>query len=140
MTTAWAHLPNAELINQVLGNLIKYRKEFRESTDASYGAARFESWSAAYSAVQMADRDASYDAACGVARVAARREDCDAAWNLACDVILCLIAYDDCGFWLSPEFSLATMKVSHRLNGHPSTLLLQPYKLFLESSWVTGQT
>ena len=140
MTTAWAHLPNAKLIYQVLDDLKNHpsqlAKAFGAAQDAAQDAACNAAWNAAWNAALILSQDAILNAS----RNTVWDTAWSAAWSATWSAIMVLIAYDDCGFWLSPEFSLASMKVSHRLTSHPSTLLLQPYKLFLESSWVTGQT
>ena len=149
MTTAWAHLPNAELIDRVLDDLVKHPKKLNTAWDAAQDAA----WRAAWDAVRDAARNTVWDAAQTTALILSRGAVLDAAQetvgdtfctvprgaslylaqNVAWNAIMCLVAYDDCGFWLSPEFSLASMKVAYRLTSHPPTLLLQPYKLFLEN-------
>ena len=94
--TAWAHLPNAALIDEVLASL----KAHPERWDASWYAA----WDAA--------RDAAWDAA----RYAAR----GAAWG----AIAALIAYDDAGQFM--KLPVEQLKAMHRLDPHPMYLLLQP--------------
>ena len=137
MTTAWAHLPNAKLIDQVLDDLVKCPKEFNASWNRAQDAIRPVTYDAVFSYAQNAVRNTIWDAAQVAIRdmfhIAAFGKDLYAAQNVAWNAIMALIAYDDCGFWLSPGFSLTAMKVSQRLDGHPSTFLLQPYKLFLEN-------
>ena len=94
--TAWAHLPNAAHIDEVLASL----------------KAHPERWSA----TRVAALDAAWDAAWDAARDAAR----DAAW----DVIATLIAYDDAGQFM--KLPVEQLKAMHRLDPHPMYLLLQP--------------
>jgi hypothetical protein len=120
MTTAWAHLPNAQHIDWVLADL--------KARPAVWGA----TWAASRAATRNAARHAAWDAARNAARNAAwnaaRNAAWDAAWNAArnaaWNVIGALIAYDDCAPLLN--CSLEHLQRLYRLNPHPSFLLLQP--------------
>ena len=94
--TAWAHLPNAAHIDEVLASL----------------KAHPEKWTAA--------RDAAWVTAWGAARVAAW----DAAWGAAWYAIAALIAYDDAGQFM--KLPVEQLKAMHRLDPRPMYLLLQP--------------
>jgi hypothetical protein len=112
MTTAWAHLPNAQHIDWVLTDS-KARPAVwftasTEARDAAWGAAR----DAARGAARDAARGAVWDAVWG------------AAWIAARDAIRALIAYDDCGPLL--DCSLEHLQRLYRLNPHPPFFLLQP--------------
>ena len=142
--TAWAHLPNAAHIDEVLASL----KAHPEKWTAAWGAARYAAWDAAWDAAWGAAWDAAWDAALGAALGAAR----DAAWDAARDAVLdatrdatrdavldatrdatrdaawgaitALIAYDDAGQFM--KLPVEQLKAMHRLDPHPMYLLLQP--------------
>ena len=101
MTTAWAHLPNAQHIDRVLAHL----KQHPDRWDAARGAAR----------------DAARGAAWGATRDAAR----DAARGAALGAISTLVAYDEAGDLMnrSPE----QLNGLYQLTEHPMYLLLQPF-------------
>lgn len=103
---AWAHLPNAKHIDDVLAWL---------KTPAAKYSARNAAWEAAWIAAK--------GAAWGAAKDAAR----DVSWG----AIAALIAYDDIGRWLSPEVPVETMRVTYRLNPSPALELLLPYKTLI---------
>ena len=94
--TAWAHLPNAALIDEVLASVRTSPKE----------------WTAAWGAAWDAARDAAWYAARNAAR------------NAAQDAIAALIAYDDAGQFM--KLPVEQLKAMHRLDPHPMYLLLQP--------------
>ena len=94
--TAWAHLPNAALIDEVLTSLEAHPKKWDAARGTARDAARGAAW------------DAGWDAARG------------AAWN----AIAALIAYDDAGQFM--KLPVEQLKAMHRLDPHPMYLLLQP--------------
>ena len=96
MTTAWAHLPNAALIDEVLASLKTHPEK--------WGAARDTAWNTVQSAAWDAAREA--------------------AWVAAGDVIATLIAYDDAGQFM--KLPVEQLKAMYRLDPHPMYLLLQP--------------
>ena len=98
--TAWSHLPNAALIDEVLASL----------------KASPEKWRAAWYAVRGAARDAARDAA--------REAAWDAAWDAAWGAAAVLIAYDDAGQFM--KLPVDHLRRLHRLDPHPMFLLLQP--------------
>ena len=98
--TAWAHLPNAALIDEVLASVRVNPKEWDAARAAAWGAA----WGAAW------------DAARGAAR--------GAAWLAARSAVAALVAYDDAGqFMKLPAEHLQRL---YRIDPHPMFLLLQP--------------
>lgn len=102
--TAWAYLPNAALIDEVLASA----KTSPEKWDAARGAARGTVWDAARDAAW----DAAWDAVWG------------AAWDAVWGAIAALIAYDDAGqFTKLPAEHLQRL---YRIDPHPMFLLLQP--------------
>ena len=127
MTTAWAHLPNAQHIDRVLAHLKQHPARWTAVWDAARsaargaawaavrGAARGAAWDAAWGAARDAARDAAWDAARGAARDAAR----GAAW----DAITALVAWDDCAYLLdqAPDFLRAQINL---VGDHRAVLLL----------------
>ena len=94
--TAWAHLPNAALIDEVLASV----RTSPEEWTAAWGAARDAAWDAVRSAAWGATRDAAWGA--------------EAA----------LIAYDDAGQFM--KLPVDHLKSLYRIDPHPMFLLLQP--------------
>jgi hypothetical protein len=142
--TAWSHLPNAALIDEVLASL----KDSPEKWSAARGAA----WDAFWGAAQDAARDAAWVAVVGAARGAVRDAINDAvrgaawdafwgatrnapkgaikdaargaAWDAFWGAIAALIAYDDAGQFM--KLPVDHLRRLHRLDPHPMFLLLQP--------------
>ena len=115
---AWSPLPNARLIDWVIASV----------------KANPEKWSGAEDAVLNATRDAGWTTAWIAARRsinnAARRSALDASWSTsqasAYDVILALVAYDDCDQYLSMSYEqLLTYAV---LSERPQAVLLLSLK------------
>ena len=104
MMTAWAHLPNAARIDEVLASV----RTSPEEWTAARGAARGAAWNAA--------RAAAWGAAWDAARDAAR----DAAWGAEA----ALIAYDDAGQFM--KLPVEHLRRLYRIDPHPMFLLLQP--------------
>ena len=130
--TAWAHLPNAALIDEVLASV----KTSPEKWDAARNAAPNAAWDTAQNAAREATRNAAWVAARNAAWVAAR----DTAWDAARDtvwgpiwdagnaaawgVIATLVTYDDASqFMRLPAEHLQRL---YRIDPHPMFLLLQP--------------
>ena len=113
--TAWAHLPNAALIDRIL-------------TDA---AQRPEAWAAARAAARAAASDAARSAARGAAweaaQKAARKAARSAAWGAAHDAawgaVLALIAWDDAGLLLDTPVPALRL---YAANGSPVAILILP--------------
>lgn len=114
--TAWAHLPNAAHIDEVLASL----KAHPERWDAARDAARDAAWDAARDAA----RDTVWGTVWDAARDAARNVARDAVWGAAWYAIAALIAYDDAGQFM--KLPVEQLKAMHRLDPHPMYLLLQP--------------
>lgn len=125
-TTAWAHLPNAALIDEVLASLKAHPEKWVAVRDTAWSAARGAARGAAWDAVWDATRDAARAAARDAVRDALR----SAAWAVAGDVIAALIAYDDAGQFM--KLPVEQLKAMYRLDPHPMYLLLQPAAVFAE--------
>lgn len=110
--TAWAHLPNAALIDEVLVSAKTTPEKWRAAWTAAWDAAR----DAARGAARGAARDAAWGAAWGAAR--------DAAWGAAWDAVAALIAYDDAGQFM--KLPVEHLQRLYRIDPHPMFLLLQP--------------
>lgn len=110
--TAWAHLPNAALIDEVLASAKTTPEKWRAARGAVWDAARSAAWVAAWDATRDATRDAVWDTAWDAAR--------DAVWGAAA----ALVAYNDAGqFMKLPTDHLQRL---YRIDPHPMFLLLQP--------------
>ena len=136
MTTAWAHLPNAAFIDEVLTSLrtrpkkwIAVQDTVRDTTwsaarSAAWDAVRGTIWNATRDAAWNATRDAAWNAVWSAAWGAARDALRSTAWVAAGDVIATLIAYDDAGQFM--KLPVEQLKAMYRLDPHPMYLLLQP--------------
>ena len=124
MTTAWAHLPNAALIDEVLASLKAHPEKWAAARDTAWNTVQSAAWGAAWSAAWDAARDAARAAARDAARAAAWDAAREAAWVAAGDVIATLIAYDDAGQFM--KLPVEQLKAMYRLDPHPMYLLLQP--------------
>lgn len=124
MTTAWAHLPNAALIDEVLTSLRTHPKKWIAARSAARDTAWSAARSAAWDAVRGAVRDAAWNAVWSAVRGAAQAVLWAAAWDTAWDVIAALIAYDDAGQFM--KLPAEQLKAMYRLDPHPMYLLLQP--------------
>ena len=149
MTTAWAHHPNAQHIDQVLVNL-KAGLLKKAAQDVARDAAWDAAWSAAWSAARDAARDAAWDAAWSAAWSAAWDAAWDAAWSAvwsaardaawsaardaARDAILALVAYDNCAHLLTMPLGGVRLMASIQ---HPAAILLFPYLQALEINKTT---
>ena len=146
--TAWAHLPNAAHIDEVLASLKAHPEKWSVAWYAARNAARNAAWNAAWDAAWDAARDAvqgavldatldatrdaawatardaDWSAALGAALGAAWYAPRDAAWYAPRDAIAALIAYDDAGQFM--KLPVEQLKAMHRLDPHPMYLLLQP--------------
>ena len=114
--TAWAHLPNAAHIDEVLASLKAHPEKWSVAWYAARNAARNAAWNAAWDAAWDAARDAVQGAVLDATLDATR----DAAWG----AITALIAYDDAGQFM--KLPVEQLKAMHRLDPHPMYLLLQP--------------
>jgi hypothetical protein len=124
MTTAWAHLPNAQHVDWVLADLkarpALWDRAQKEATDqigkGQYLSARDE----ARKTVWPTHRDAAWGIVSAGSKLPYVWED---SWPAAYTVCLALLAYDECGPLLN--CSLEHLQRLYRLNPHPSYLLLQ---------------
>ena len=123
-TTAWAHLPNAALIGEVLASLKTHPEKWGAARDTAWNTVQSAAWGAAWSAAWDAARDAARAAARDAARAATWDAAREAAWVAAGDVIATLIAYDDAGQFM--KLPVEQLKAMYRLDPHPMYLLLQP--------------
>ena len=125
--TAWAHLPNAALIDEVLASARTNPKEWGAASGVTWSVARDAAWSAAWDAAWDTARNAARDAVWDAAQNAvwdAVRDMWNATWNAVWSVVAALIAYDDAGqFMKLPAEHLQRL---YRIDPHPMFLLLQP--------------
>ena len=125
--TAWAHLPNAALIDRILADVAQRP----EAWGAVRGAARAAAWDAAWGTV----RDAAWDAALGAAWEAVWEAVWGAAWDAARDAalgaardaalgaILALIAWDDASPLLDTPVPALRL---YAANGSHAAVLMLP--------------
>lgn len=141
--TAWAHLPNAAHIDQVLAHLEAHPEKWATAWDAAQsvtrsadlGAARALAWDAAQSAARGAAWSAARYAIWNVTWSAAWSAAWNAAWSAAWGAISALVAYDDAAIFLSkPVEHLRTL---YRIDPHPTFLLLQPAAIVMPSHEIT---
>ena len=122
--TAWAHLPNAALIDEVLASVKtspeKWDAARNAARNAAWDAARDAAWVATRNAVWVAARNAAWDAAWDIVRGPTWKATRAAAWG----VVAALVTYDDAGqFMKLPAEHLQRL---YRIDPHPMFLLLQP--------------
>jgi hypothetical protein len=135
MTTAWSHLPNAELIDRIITDAQARPKVWAAARDvvlyAEMSAALDAAWAAAWDAARDAARDAgmyaaataSWDAAMGVASASML---CSLRW-----AALALVAWDNCGHLLDTDPEHVRVLA---LLGHPPAVLLLPAAIILNKS------
>jgi hypothetical protein len=125
-TTAWAHLPNAALIDRVLADMAQRPKVWAAAREAAWGGA----WVAAWDAAWVAAWEAALDAARGTARSAALDAalDADVAWGTVRDAILALIAWDDAGLLLDTPVPALRL---YAANGSHAAVLMLPAAIAL---------
>ena len=117
MTSAWADLPNAALIDELLAAM----------RDAAWTAARDAAWTAALDTARAAARDAARAAALDAAR--------DAAWTAAWNAVAALIAWDDAAalYPLTPaQLRLAAALLPDNDHRRHAAVLLLPYAIARE--------
>ena len=137
-TTPWAHLPNAERIDQILAHL----KQHPDRWTAAWDAARDAAWVAARDAARDAARGAAWYAAWHAARAAAMDAARGAAWGAARDAawyaarvaLAALIAWDDCAPIL--DMPADAVRLLAAVGHHPAVLLL-PAVLAMEVTHTT---
>ena len=123
--TAWAHLPNAVHIDQVLASLKAHPDKWTAAYAAAWDTAYIESWNAAQAAAYIAARDAAYSAAYSAAQDTGYTAAWDAAWGAAWGAIAALIAWDNCAKYLT--MTPDQLAVWSLLSSDPASVLLQPY-------------
>lgn len=132
--TAWAHLPNAALVDEVLASIKTSPEKWGAARvavwdvardapqDAAWTAVWGTTWDAVWDTVRAAARDAAWfrarDATWGVAGGAARNTA--AAWS----AVATLITYDDAGQFI--KLPAEHLQRLYRIEPHPMFLLLQP--------------
>ena len=118
--TAWSHLPNAALIDEVMASVKANPKKWGAAWGACrdvaprsvWDVARSAAWDAAWDTGRDADWDAVWNAVWSAARHTAR------------DTAAALATYDDAGqFMKLPAEHLQRL---YRIDPHPMFLLLQP--------------
>ena len=131
MTSAWADLPNAALIDELLAAAA--------ALGAARAAARAAVWAAARDAAWTAARDAAWaaarSAALGAARDAARAAALDAARDAAWTAVAALIAWDDAAelYPLTPaQLRLAAALLPDNDHRRHAAVLLLPYAIARE--------
>ena len=128
--TAWAHLPNAKHIDDVLAHAKAHPDKWVAAWAAAWGAARpaawDAAWDAAWGAVRGASRAAAWDAAWAAARDAVRGAAWDAVWAAVRGACLALIAWDDTGVLMdAPVDAVRTLAAA----GHHPAVLILPARL-----------
>jgi len=120
---AWSHLPNATHIDAVVAAAGDVALD--AARGAAWDAAQDAAWVAALDAARGAAREAAWDAAWGAVR--------EAAWGAARDAVSALVAWDECGVYMSRDVSAEFMRNLLEVNPdlHAVRLLL-PYKTYLE--------
>ena len=121
--TAWAHLPNAARIDQILAHLKQHPDRWDADWDAAWDAARDAAWVAAWDAARGAAWDAAWDAARDAARGSAR----GAAWG----AIAALVAWDDCAHIL--DMPADAVRLLAAVGHHPAVLLLPALEILNEN-------
>ena len=137
--TAWAHLPNAKLIDAVLADVKARPDVWVAAWGAARAAARDAAYFAAWGAARAAARAAAHFPAWGAARAAAWVAAYTVAWAAAFpaarDVILALLAWDDCTYLLDlPSDTLRTMADLCDAPVCHQAVLLLPYVLVKEGT------
>ena len=116
---AWSHSPNAQLIDQVLTDLVTYHTQFVAAGSGLNGTNQWnESWDTARNVVGDEAWHEVYHAAMRAALWIG-------ASNVAAGAMLALIAYDDAEQYLS--MPLEKLKFWAALSHVPAAILLQPY-------------
>jgi len=119
---AWDHLPNAHHIDCVLASLTTHTEIWAATRAAAYSAAYSAAWDAAWETARSAAWDAAWEAAWRAAKGATRAATRAAAYDAARNVLLALIAYDDCADLLDmPSEQLKTWAL---LAEQPAAVLL----------------
>ena len=137
MTSAWADLPNAALIDDVLAAAQDAAQDAARAAAraAVWTAARDAAWTAAWGAARDAAWTAARTAALGAARGAAWTAARDAAWTAAWNAVAALIAWDDAAalYPLTPaQLRLAAALLPDNDHRRHAAVLLLPYAIARE--------
>ena len=119
--TAWSHLPNAQLIDQVLSHVALNPQHF---SAAEKMPCDWEWLEAAY-AVHRTDRSKAWLAAWDAAYCTEISGAPRVTRHTATSAILALVAYDDAGQYL--DMTSDQLKLWVALTESPGAILLQPY-------------
>ena len=132
--TAWAHLPNAALVDEVLASIKTSPEKWGAARGATWDVTRDAPQDAAWTAVWGTTWDAVWDTVRAAARDAAWFRARDATWGVAggtarntaaaWSAVAVLIAYDDAGQFM--KLPVDHLKGLYRIDPHPMFLLLQP--------------
>lgn len=133
--TAWAHLPNAAHIDQVLAHLEAHPKKWATAWDAAQSAAWNAAWSAVRDAIWKAARDAAWKAARDATWNTTWSAVWGATWRAAWGAISALVAYDDAVIFLPKP--VEHLRMLYRIDPHPMFLLLQPAAIAMSSREIT---
>jgi hypothetical protein len=121
--TAWAHLPNARLIDAVIADAKARPDVWGAVWVAMRAAVWLDAWRTAWEALRAAARIAEWNAARGEVKTAAT------------DAILALLAWDDCAPLLDlPSTTLRTMIDLCDAPACHQAVLLLPYALVKEGT------
>lgn len=120
MTTAWAHPPNAALIDEVLASVRAHPGKWSTARYATWVVSQGALWYTAWGAVRNAARNEAWNAAWAVSQNAVQNMVWDTAWT----TIATLIAYDDAGQFM--KMPVEHLQRLHRIDPHPMYWLLQP--------------
>ena len=122
---AWNHLPNAQLIDQVLADMDTHHQQFclamQATCDVAQSEARRDARDVAREQARQADRTEAWDASGDRAWCA----PWDSAWHTAMCAMRALIAYDDADQYL--DMTSDQLRMWALLTESPAAVLLQPY-------------
>ena len=132
--TAWSHLPNAALIDEMLASIKTSPEKWGAARAAVWDVARDAPQDAAWTAVWGAAWDAVWDTVRAAARDVAWLTARDATWGVAggaarntaaaWSAVAALVAYDDAGQFM--KLPVDHLQRLYRIDPHPMFLLLQP--------------
>ena len=139
MSSAWADLPNAALIDEVLAAAAASTSAAHAAAHEALRAAQGAAWTAAWTAAQSAARTAARTAARAAARSAAQSTvqgaAWDAAWVAARAAVSVLVAWDDAAelYPLTPaQLRLAAALLPDNDHRRHAAVLLLPYAIARE--------
>jgi len=124
MTSAWAHLPNAALIDEVLASVRAHPGKWGAARYATWVVSQDVIWYTAWDAVRNAARDAGRGEAWNAVWAVSQNAAQDTVWDTAWSTIAALIAYDDAGQFM--KMPVEHLQRLYRIDPHPMYWLLQP--------------